>query len=204
MINKKVFLLLNGEPPLSLPDLSGYDVICATDGAYHYLEKHQITPDFISGDFDSSEQFPEHLTVIHTPNQDYSDFDKVLKILHDKNYINIDVFGASGQEQDHFLGNLHTAVQWHSKLELKFFDNYGFYFLAKNQTVYKGCKGKHVSLVPFPKATGVVTRGLQYPLDNETLHFGERIGTRNRALEDEIEISFQTGNLFIFINSTTD
>ena len=30
---KKVFLLLNGETPNEVPDISKYDMICATDGA---------------------------------------------------------------------------------------------------------------------------------------------------------------------------
>lgn len=201
MGNKKVFLLLNGEPPTKLPDLAVYDVICATDGAYQYLENNNIVPHFISGDFDSAKQIPENIEVIHTPNQDLTDFDKVLQILFDRNYKDIHVFGASGGEQDHFLGNLHTALVWKTKLNLTFFDNYGVCFLANNKMKLVGCMGKTVSLIPYPKVKGVITKGLKYPLNNENLAIGKRIGTRNVALDDEIEIVFKTGNLFIFINS---
>ncbi|MEP1488596.1 MAG: thiamine diphosphokinase [Algibacter sp.] len=200
MNNKKVFLLLNGESPAEIPDVSKYDIICATDGAYQYLENNNITPHFISGDFDSTKELPNHIEIIHTPNQDFTDFDKILQILFDRNFIDVHVFGASGQEQDHFLGNLHTALQWKEKLNLTFFDNYGFYFLSNQATVLNDSKGKTVSLIPFPKATGVITKGLQYPLNDEELVFGGRLGTRNVALEDEIEITFKTGDLFIFIN----
>lgn len=201
MGNKKVFLLLNGEPPTKLPNLAVYDVICATDGAYQYLENNNIVPHFISGDFDSVKQIPENIEVIHTPNQDLTDFDKILQILFDRNYKDIHVFGASGGEQDHFLGNLHTALVWKTKLNLTFFDNYGVCFLANNEMKLVGCKGKTVSLIPYPKVKGVITKGLKYPLNNENLAIGKRIGTRNVALDDEIEIVFKTGNLFIFINS---
>lgn len=200
MNNKKVFLLLNGEPPNKLPDLKCYDIICATDGAYQFLEQNNITPNFISGDFDSVENIPEKIEIIHTPNQDFTDFDKILQILSDRNYTEIHVYGASGQEQDHFLGNLHTALQWKEKLNLTFFDNYGFYFLADKTTVLIESNGKIVSLIPFPKATGIITKGLQYPLNDEELAFGGRIGTRNMAVEDKIKITFKTGHLFIFIN----
>ena len=199
---KNVFLLLNGEPPTSLPDLTNYDIVCATDGAYTFLETHQITPHFISGDFDSAKQLPENIEVIHTPNQDFTDFDKILQILFERDYENIHVFGASGEEQDHFLGNLHTAIQWKDKLKLTFFDNYGYYFLANNVTELHNCKGKTVSLIPFPFATNIFTEGLQYPLNNEDLSFGNRIGTRNTAINDRIKISFEAGVLFIFINET--
>jgi thiamine pyrophosphokinase len=200
MKEKKIFLLLNGEAPKELPDLSIYDIICATDGAYHFLEQHKVIPDFVSGDLDSSQEIPEHIKVIHTPNQDYTDFDKILQILSDKGYTDIDVYGASGKEQDHFLGNLHTAIQWKTKLKLTFFDNHGYYFLADKNTELANCNRKTVSLIPFPNAEKISTEGLQYSLKNEDLTFGKRIGTRNKAIKDIIKITFENGELFIFIN----
>nr|WP_298991681.1 thiamine diphosphokinase [uncultured Polaribacter sp.] len=201
MKNKKVFLLLNGEKPKEVPNFSVYDLICATDGAYQYLEKHKIVPDFVSGDFDSLEAIPKEIEVIKTPNQDFTDFDKILQILFDKGFTNIDVYGASGQEQDHFLGNLDTAIRWKKKLSLTFFDNNGTYFLAKKKLVLSNCKGKIISLIPFSKASKVETFGLKYSLKKETLKFGKRIGTRNLAIHKKVKINFKKGNLFVFINN---
>ena len=200
MKTNTVFLLLNGEQPNQLPDLSAYSLVCATDGAYRYLEQNEIVPDFISGDFDSLGHQPEGIEVINTPDQDFTDFDKVLQLLFDKGYSDIHIYGASGKEQDHFLGNLHTAIQWNGKLNLTFFDNYGYYLLADKQMTLSNIKGKTVSLVPFPEATGIITHGLQYPLMGETLTFGQRIGTRNVAQADEVNLSFGTGHLFVFVN----
>ena len=199
MKTKKVFLLLNGEAPTTLPNLLKYQVICATDGAYNYLAKNNITPNFISGDFDSLVNLPNAIEVIHTPNQEFTDFDKILQLLYKKGYYFIDVFGASGKEQDHFLGNLHTAIQWKNKLQLTFYDNYNKYFLADTTTKISNCNGKIISLIPFPKATNIITKGLQYTLKNEDLTFGERIGTRNLALENEVNIRYTSGEMFIFI-----
>lgn len=201
MKNKKVFLLLNGEKPKEVPNFSVYDLICATDGAYLYLKKHKIVPDFVSGDFDSLEAIPKEIEVIKTPNQDFTDFDKILQILFDKGFTNIDVYGASGQEQDHFLGNLDTAIRWKKKLTLTFFDNNGTYFLAKKKLVLSNCKGKIISLIPFPKASKVETFGLKYSLKKETLKFGKRIGTRNLAIDRKVKINFKKGNMFVFINN---
>ncbi len=201
MKNKKVFLLLNGEKPKEVPNFSVYDLICATDGAYQYLEKHKIVPDFVSGDFDSLDAIPKEIEVIKTPKQDFTDFDKILQILFDKGFTNIDVYGASGQEQDHFLGNLDTAIRWKKKLTLTFFDNNGTYFLAKKKLVLSNCKGKIISLIPFPKASKVETFGLKYSLKKETLKFGKRIGTRNLAIDRKVKINFKKGNMFVFINN---
>ncbi|KAA5821957.1 thiamine diphosphokinase [Algibacter amylolyticus] len=200
MNTKQVCLFLNGESPKSIPDLKNYNMVCATDGACTFLKANNIVPHFISGDFDSIKTIPDSIEVIHTPNQDFTDFDKILQILFDRGFSDIHVYGASGQEQDHFLGNLHTALQWKTKLKITFFDNYGFYFLADTKVTLTQCLGKHVSLFPFPEANGIITRGLQYALNDESLFFGGRIGTRNKAIEDTIEISFKTGNMFLFIN----
>tara|TARA_R110002126_G_scaffold181187_4_gene330036 strand:+ start:46299 stop:46904 length:606 start_codon:yes stop_codon:yes gene_type:complete len=197
---KKVFLLLNGEKPKEVPNTSNYDVICATDGAYQYLKENNITPTFISGDFDSLAEIPTKIEVIETPNQDFTDFDKILQILFDKGFYQIDIYGASGAAQDHFLGNLSTAIQWKTKLKLTFFDNHSRYFLADKRTEITDCKNKIVSLIPFPKAINIVTEGLEYQLKNEDLVFGERIGTRNKGIKDTVNITFKSGELFIFIN----
>lgn len=200
MKKNTVFLLLDGESPINLPDFSNYNLICATDGAYKFLQENKITPHFVSGDFDNTFYISDDIEVIQTPDQNFTDFDKILQILFDKGYKNIHVFGASGKEQDHFLGNLHTAICWKNKLEITFFDNHGRYFLAKNQTIISDCLHKTVSLIPMPKVTGISTLGLQYSLKNEELVFGERIGTRNKAIENQVIVNFNEGELFIFVN----
>ena len=76
---QRVFLLLNGEVPISFPNIANYSLICATDNAYKELQKRNIKPDFISGDFDDDFQIPKDIEVIRTPNQDFTDFDKILQ-----------------------------------------------------------------------------------------------------------------------------
>jgi thiamine pyrophosphokinase len=72
--------------------------------------------------------------------------------------------------------------------------------LADKKTEITNCKDKIVSLIPFPQATKISTTGLEYQLNKEDLTFGERIGTRNKAIQDKIHITFKSGHLFIFIN----
>lgn len=198
---KKVFLLINGTPPKKLPNLSQYDFICATDGAYHYLIEKDVKPHLISGDFDSIKSLPKDVESIYTPNQNYTDFDKMLALLHQKGFLNIDVFGASGKEQDHFFGNIHTAIRWKEKLNIRFFDNYGTYFFAKQTEILHNVLNKTVSLMPLPIAENIVTDGLQYSLKNETLSFEKRIGTRNKAIKNRVTITFGNGNLLLFVNN---
>lgn len=199
--NQTAFLLLNGEAPKTLPNLSKYDIICTTDGAYEFAQKNQITPDFVSGDFDSIRHIPKDIETIHTPDQNFTDFDKALQILYKKGFTKVDVFGASGKEQDHFLGNLHCAYKWKKKIDITFFDNHGYYFFASKITVLHNVKNKTISLYPFPKASKIITKGLQYIVNNEDLSIKKRIGTRNVAIKNEINITFKKGELIIFVNN---
>ncbi|HFS67547.1 MAG TPA: thiamine diphosphokinase [Flavobacteriia bacterium] len=197
---KKAFLLLNGELPNQLSNLQNYDLICATDGALHKLEKFNKIPDLLTGDFDSSTNHPKNIEIIPTPDQEDTDFGKMLQILFNKGFKNIDIYGASGLEQDHFLGNLNSALVWKNRLELTFYDNHSTYFFAKNKTILKNVKGKLISLYPFSKAKKITTKGLQYPLKKEALKIGKRIGIRNFAIESDVKITFKKGNLLIFIH----
>ena len=201
MKTKKAFILLNGQQPLKLPDFNNYDIICAIDGAYNYFETNNITPDLVTGDFDSIKSIPTSVEVIKTPNQEFTDFEKALQILKHREFTHIDVYGGSGKEHDHFLGNISTALQWKMGLSISFFDNFGKYFFIENSILLTNVKGKNISLIPFPTASGVETKGLMYPLNNESLTFGERIGTRNKAIEDSVFIAFDNGELLIYISN---
>lgn len=198
---KKAFILLNGLEPAVFPNLSEYNIVCAIDGAYNHFEKNNIFPDLVTGDFDSINTIPNTVEVVNTPDQNYTDFDKALLILKDRGYFHIDVYGGSGKEHDHFLGNISTAIQWKNTLKITFFDDFGTYFFIEKSFEINNIKNRTISLIPLPTATNISTKGLKYALKNEDLIFGERIGTRNKASENTVEISFETGNLLIYISN---
>ncbi|MGB1018027.1 MAG: thiamine diphosphokinase [Chitinophagales bacterium] len=199
---QKLALFLNGEKPKQIPNLEEYTEIYCTDGAYLFLEKMNIKPDLISGDFDSIKELPENIPHIHTPDQNFTDFEKALKIIIERNYTAVDVFAGSGLEQDHFMGNLSTALKYKSKIKITFFDDKQHYFFLNKYFKTNIEIGKKVSLFPFPKAKTVSSNGLKYPLDKLDLSIKKnKIGTRNEAKENEIEVCFEKGNLLIFIEN---
>lgn len=202
MKTKKAFVLLNGAKPSIFPDFSKYDIVCAIDGAYNHFEKNNIVPDLITGDFDSIQNIPSSVEIINTPDQNFTDFDKALMILKERGFVTIDVYGGSGKEHDHFLGNISTALQWKTILNITFFDDFGSYFFIEKNIKLTTLKGRNISLIPFPIAHEIFTEGLLYPIKNETLTFGKRIGTRNIASENEVQISFESGELLVYVSST--
>ena len=208
---KKALLFINGEPPKEFPNLSDYELIACTDGAFHYLRELNFPLeklDFISGDFDSHSNDQEILQskvhgfeIIETPDQNKTDFHKALELILAKGFENIDVYGGSGGEQDHFLGNLSVAFAFKDKVNLRFFDEYSsYYFIPKNFSI-SDVKGKMISLMPFPIAKNIETKGLKWPLHQEDLMLGERIGTRNIAENKDVTIKYNQGDLLIFVGN---
>ncbi|MDR6527717.1 thiamine pyrophosphokinase [Chryseobacterium rhizosphaerae] len=201
----KVLLFINGDAPKSLPNPENYGLIACTDGAFHYLKRMGFPLDkldFISGDFDSHSGSDEDMyqeKFILTLDQDKTDFHKALEIIIEKGFSDIDVFGGSGGEQDHFLGNLSVAYTFKGRMSLRFYDEFSeYYFIPKNVTL-KGVKNKMISLYPFPSADNITTKGLNWPLTKGNLSITTRIGTRNFAVEEEVSVEYESGDLLIFV-----
>ncbi|MDR2205853.1 MAG: thiamine diphosphokinase [Flavobacteriaceae bacterium] len=207
----KVLLFINGTPPKNFPDLENYALIACTDGAFRYLKSQKFPMkklDFVSGDFDSqSEKLllkakqNADFEIIQTPNQDKTDFEKSLEIILNKGFREVDVFGGSGKEMDHFLGNISAAFKFKNDLNIKFYDDFSEYFFIPKHFKTQNAKGKTISLYPFPDAKNITTKGLKWALNKENLSLASRIGTRNIAVENEISIQYETGDLLIFIGS---
>ncbi|MDN3605501.1 thiamine diphosphokinase [Kaistella yonginensis] len=203
----KALLFINGVPPENLPDTINYSLIACSDGAFHYLKEKGFPLeklDFISGDFDSHSGKDEtiyHEKFIFTPDQNKTDFEKSLEIIKERGYKEVDVYGGSGGEMDHFLGNLTVAFIFKDDLKITFFDDHSHYFFAPNILVLNDVKNKLISLYPFPKAENITTKGLKWSLIKENLEITNRIGTRNFAQENSVTIEFDTGNLVVFIGN---
>lgn len=201
----KALLFINGIPPLHLPGTEGYALIACSDGAFHYLKDKNFPLgklDFISGDFDShlgSDEEIYHEKFIFTPDQDKTDFHKSLEIIQKRGIAKVDVYGGSGGEMDHFLGNLTVAFLFKEVLEITFFDEFSTYFFAPKSLVLENVKGKTISIYPFPAAENIKTEGLNWPLNDETMELSKRIGTRNFALEETVVITYGKGDLVVFV-----
>lgn len=199
----KAVLFLNGRPPEKMPNLQQFGKIFCTDGAYTYLEERGVVPDVLCGDFDSIQSIgpaiSEKTEIIHLPNQELTDFEKTLNLIAERNFTEVHIYGGSGLEHDHFLGNLSSAYIYKDKLTLIFFDDFSYFFFADKESVLEGYKGRIISLYPFPIAKGVKTEGLKFSLNDEDLEITGRTGIRNKAMEDTVKIIYKEGALLLFI-----
>ena len=201
----KALLFINGDAPKSLPNPENYGLIACTDGAFHYVKKKNFPLDkldFISGDFDSHSGSDEEMyqdKFILTLDQDKTDFHKALEIILEKGFSEVDVLGGSGGEQDHFLGNLTVAYAFKDRMNIKFYDEFSEYYFIPNHFKLKGVKNRMISLYPFPMVNNITTKGLNWPLTNGSLSITSRIGTRNFAIEDEVSVEYESGDVLFFV-----
>lgn len=201
----KVLLFINGDAPKSFPDPENYALVACTDGAFHYLKELNFPLaklGFISGDFDSHSGIDEniyHEKFIHTPDQERTDFYKALQIILEKGFKNIDIFGGSGGEQDHFLGNLTVAFGFKNQMNIQFFDEFSEYYFIPRNYVMKGVKDRIISLYPFPAVENITTKGLKWELKNTDANMTTDMLTRNLAVKDEVSIEYTSGELLIFV-----
>ena len=105
----KAILILNGK--IDIQFIENYlskksEDVFAVDGAYNLMSNTSIVINGVIGDLDSIHSIPNNIKVIKTSDQNFTDFEKAIHFLIQKNYTEVDVLGASGLEMDHFLGNL--------------------------------------------------------------------------------------------------
>lgn len=201
----KAFLLINGNPPKELPNMEDYQRIFCTDGAYTHLLGRKIRPDVVIGDFDSISEFDvsSQVKVIKKINQDFTDFYKCLEVIVEEGFEEVDVYGSTGLEHDHFLGNLTTAFQFKDKIKITFYDDFSKFYFTDKKVYLTDIKDRIISLYPFPKATNVQSKGLFYPLNGMSLDITNTIGTRNHSIANDVEITYEDGELLLFISQYT-
>ena len=181
--------------------------IIACDGASDFLRTVNISPDVIIGDLDSvSPQtlkfFSRKGTVIKKVyDQDKNDLEKAIIYALSKKYKAINIIGFGGKRLDHTLNNLSILKKFHRKAKIRIYEN-GFTGEIISKSAEFDCKaGDTVSLIPLPKATGVTTTGLKYPLKNGTLELGVREGALNEANGNKVTVKIKQGEFLLLTRS---
>lgn len=186
-----------------------YDFVLAVDGGLDTALAWQQAGvigriDAHLGDFDSATRQACNLdgtpiAQIHTPDQNFTDFDKALQYLHAHGHTHADVFGASGGHMGHFLGNL-TALHRHKQMNLRCIDGYGVYYFLPKSAQIPTQNGTTICLYPFATAHNVRTQGLKWQLNGQTLSATGLISTRNQAVGDCVKIEYDAGDLLVFVS----
>lgn len=179
-------------------------LVIVLDSAMDRVLELGIKIDVLLGDFDCDfnpeiyleKQYP--LEIVHTPNQDKTDLDKAFDYLIAKGHKAVNVIWATGKRADHTITNITNIVAYRDQLKIVVLDDHSKVFLLQKKYEKWYPKNTTISLIPIGKVTGITTKNLFYPLNNEELIIGYRTGSSNHVSEDGIvTIEHQEGDLLL-------
>jgi len=207
-LQEPALLIADGEPcKLALLEslLEWSPLVVALDGAFEKLVRLGVKVDYWLGDFDDYDPTEvkanlgqDHVEIVHTPDQDSTDFDKGIEFLMAKDARSIHVAWATGKRMDHALSNYSSLSKYQNRAEVVVYNDYSKAYVLKSRFEKWYQKGEIISLMPLPSAGNVRTTGLKYLLHGEDLEWGVRVGTSNEVVEDGIvSISYDSGCLLM-------
>ena len=215
MPNVQVLLLANGElnhgvmVDRLLESLDSPRVICADGGALH-ARALGLEPDTIIGDLDSlsADEVARFKAagakiIQHPVEKDETDLELALRHCLRIGAEAIHILGALGGRVDQTLANiLLLALPDFREMRIEILDgDQSLRLLPPGRRQIVGARGDTISLIPIAAAEGITTRGLQYPLKDETLPLGPARGISNVMLSDKADLSFRSGLLLLIHTS---
>jgi thiamine pyrophosphokinase len=177
----------------------------AADGGANKALDMGFIPEVIIGDLDSFDGTKwSHLTnvqIIKDADQETNDLEKALAYLLTKSISEVAILGATNMRLDHSLKNLSVMLQFNPHFtSLQMIDEYGVCSILPKKFVGNYQIGTTISLVPLSgEVHNIVTTGLKYPLNNETLAVGKRDGSSNEAIQETITIEYGYGHLLLYV-----
>jgi len=210
MPNQTALIIANGllpAAPILAECRARANLILCADGGANRARQRNIVPDFVVGDLDSilpatRAAFP-NVKYIHRPTQYATDLEKTLQFAIEQNVQRALLVGITGLRFDHQIGNLNIAEKFCSQLEIEMHDDLGIGTFLNAQQGEAGMRfetfmEQQISLFAFRRVEGIVTEGLKYPLNNETLEWAKRDGLSNEAIQAQVTIRIKKGVLFIY------
>ena len=189
---------------VAAPFLSGdFKLICC-DGAVRHSFQMGIQPDFIVGDLDSADEnilayYKNNNTQFITfpAEKDETDSALAVELAIKCGATKIVLLGMTGLRLDHTMSNLGLLVKCdNAGISAVMVDFCNSITLISRTKTLTSKKGSVLSLIPFGgDAFNVVTTGLQYPLNGETLTFCDSRGVSNVFLGDRASVSLERGLL---------
>jgi thiamine pyrophosphokinase len=169
-------------------------LVVVLDSAIERVFDLGVKVDVLLGDFDrgfdpeyyQKKQFP--LEIVHTPNQDKTDLEKAFDYLIERKIPMVNVIWATGKRADHTITNLTNIVRYRDKLKIVILDDHSKVFLLPNRFEKWYTAHTPISLIPIGHVTGIHSKNLFYPLQDDTLTIGYRTGSSNHVAEDGIVI----------------
>ncbi len=180
--------------------------IAADGGALNAHQHLELAPHILIGDFDSLDDPTRawcenaHTEFMPYPSaKDETDLELAIDLALARGAEEITILGALGGRFDQMIANTFLLIkpasrQIPARLAGAKFDAW----IATQQATITGKIGETVSLIPLTeRVEGMVTRGLKYPLQKETLYLGSSRGVSNVLIAEHAEMVFDQGMVLV-------
>lgn len=180
-----------------------YPLMIAADSGIVALHDAQLTPVWVTGDFDSvsQAQLAEIPTdrLRHNPDQSNTDLEKAIELALELGVTTIGLVCVSGDRIDHTINAISLMHRFSDRAMFEFHDTHGDgQLVTPPGLTFTGQAGDRVSLVPAPGTSELSTSGLKYAISGTELYLGSRDGISNELTGAEASIFFEEGSLLLY------
>lgn len=189
------------------------DVIIAVDGGTRYAWEAGVDPHLVVGDLDSlvsadQERLRSSGAEISSfsPHKDRTDLELALLRAASEGAKEILVFAALGGRLDQTVANLLLlTLPELADCEVRIVHEAQVAFVIRDRAVIAGRPGDTVSLIPLGgDARGVTAKGVEWPLDDDTLHFGPARGVSNVLTAKQASVGVRQGLLLCVVTHASE
>lgn len=181
------------------------DFIIAADGGYRYLERMDIMPDLIMGDFDSLGKIPNHPNVItHPTEKDDTDLMLAVKYAMEHGFKIFCIFGCMGGRTDMSIATMQTLcyILNNGCTGYVFGENSVVTGVHNGQMFFGTGRSGTISVFAYGgKAEGVNIKGLRYTMEDGTIESDIPIGVSNEFVGTPASVSVKKGTLIITLTN---
>lgn len=205
----RVVIVTGGSKPSKeriLEFLKDDDYIIGSDSGCNCLKEYDIIPNLILGDFDSIEEevlsyFKEkNVEIMKYPSdKDYSDTHLAYSEGVKRGGEEFLIFGATGSRLDHTLGNIGLLLIGNkNNTDVTIIDNNNRIYLKDESFIVKGNFEESISFHALSEEVkGFTIEGARYNIKNYNLSLLEPRAISNEFLDDEINVSFESGKILV-------
>ena len=180
-----------------------FDYVIAVDAGFAHLEAVGCAPDLALGDFDSLGYVPKCKKVArHPAHKDKSDLELALDRAMGRRFTDLVVYGALGGRLDHTVANLQLLARYAeagANVTAIGSDYAARYVVGPDVYDLPVLDAGTVSVFAMtPEARGVIERGMEYSIDDETLGNRTTRGLSNELIGQEAAVAVEEGTLLVF------
>jgi len=180
------------------------DVVVAADSGMLRVLEAGFVPDIVVGDFDSISidmVDPKTITVIDQ-NQEDTDCAKLLSYCQSQGHFHVTLICAEGDMSDHFLDTVHCSVRTDLSVTIGLERGRAHILKGPFSGRFATNPGARVSFLPLESIHHASMSGVQWEFSDRTLSVRGFTSISNLATESEVNLSFESGAGYLFIEST--